>query len=187
MATFALLNTAQMTWCGLRGKEFSPLPSPAMPPTLEECASVMRLRRNARQRDAQPTVSSNTVTFTDRKFKRLCEPEAASGRETREGQRAGQGPTESGADISEVSERATARVWEAIANAAGGREISDGGTLSGRRWRLPGDTLVELEAWGRLQGKRIIFRSIAAPQSESHHSALHGSAFSQCSPLLGAV
>jgi len=40
---------------------------------------------------------------------------------------------------------------------------------------------------GHAQGKRIIFRSIAAPQSESHHSALHGNAFSQCSPLLGAV
>ena len=45
---------------------------------------------------------------TDRKFNRLCEPKAASGREASEGQRAGQGATESAANISEVSERASA-------------------------------------------------------------------------------
>jgi len=32
----------------------------------------------------------------------------------------------------------------------GGREIRGGGTLCGRRWRLPGDALVKLEAWARL-------------------------------------
>jgi hypothetical protein len=45
---------------------------------------------------------------TDRKFNRLCEPKAASGREASEGQRAGQGSTECSAGISEVSERASA-------------------------------------------------------------------------------
>jgi len=37
---------------------------------------------------------------TDRNCNRLCEPKAASGREASEGQRAGQGSTESAADIS---------------------------------------------------------------------------------------
>ena len=49
-----------------------------------------------------------TDTETERKFKRLCEPKSASAREASEGQRAGQGATESGANISEVSERASA-------------------------------------------------------------------------------
>ena len=46
--------------------------------------------------------------MTDRKFNRLCEPKAASGREASEGQGADQGSTESGADISQVSGRASA-------------------------------------------------------------------------------
>jgi len=45
--------------------------------------------------------------FTNRKFNRLCKPRAASGREASEGQRAGQRGTASGANISEVSERAS--------------------------------------------------------------------------------
>jgi hypothetical protein len=40
--------------------------------------------------------------------------------------------------------------WEEIPGAAGRREIRGGGTLCGRRWWLPGDTLVKLEAWVRL-------------------------------------
>jgi hypothetical protein len=44
----------------------------------------------------------------DRKLNRLCERKAASEREAREGQRAGQGSTEGGADISDVPERASA-------------------------------------------------------------------------------
>ena len=46
--------------------------------------------------------------LTDRKCNRLCEPQAAPGREASGGQRAGQGSTESRADISEVSARASA-------------------------------------------------------------------------------
>ena len=83
--------------------------------------------------------------MTDSKFNRLCEPKAASGREASESQRAGQGSTEGGADISEVSERALAGVWEEIAGAASRREIRGGGTLCGRSWWLPGDTLVKLD------------------------------------------
>ena len=48
---------------------------------------------------------------TDRKFKRLRTPKAASGQEVSEGQRAGQGGTASGADISGVLERAWAGRW----------------------------------------------------------------------------
>ena len=78
---------------------------------------------------------------TDRKFKRLCTPKAASGQEVSEGQRAGQGGTASGADISGVLERAWAGRW----GRAGWREIRGGSPLCGRRWRLPGGALIELE------------------------------------------
>ena len=36
-------------------------------------------------------------------------------------------------------------VWEEIAGAAGRRELRCGGTLCGRRWRLPGEALIKLD------------------------------------------
>jgi hypothetical protein len=83
--------------------------------------------------------------MTDRKFNRLCEPKAASGREASESQRAGQGSTEGGrGHLVRVGTR-FGSVWEEIAGAAGRREIRGAGTLCGRRRRLPGDALIELE------------------------------------------
>jgi hypothetical protein len=63
--------------------------------------------------------------ITDRKFNRLCEPKVASALEASEGQRAGQGSTETGAPG--VGTR-FGGVWEEIAGAAGRREIRGGGT-----------------------------------------------------------
>jgi hypothetical protein len=71
----------------------------------------------------------------DRKANRLREPKAASEREASEGQSAGQGSAENAADISELSERASAGVWVEIPGAALWREIRGGGTLCGRGLR----------------------------------------------------
>jgi hypothetical protein len=56
-----------------------------------------------------------------------------------------QGSSDNAADISEVSERASVGVWEEIPGAADWREISGGGTLFGRRWRLPGEALIKCD------------------------------------------
>jgi hypothetical protein len=88
--------------------------------------------------------TDTTDTDTDRKFNRLCEPKVASAREASEGQRAGQGATESGADISQVSECASAGFERRLqAQRAGVRSgaaapfVAEDGGYQETRWSNP--------------------------------------------------
>ncbi len=94
---------------------------PALEQQFPLAATLLQVVRERQAKLHDPVVEKRYPTLqckphqhpvgTHRKFKRLCTPKAGSGQEVSEGQRAGQGGTASGADISGVLERAWAGRW----------------------------------------------------------------------------